>query len=136
MIETLEITNFKSVKHLALPCKRFNVFIGEPNTGKSNILEALGLLSFVGAWQYQPGIKLDGFVRHERTYNLFYDEEGGNPSTISCNTLALEKGYERGRLHGALRVQHRTEGYTQFAANPKARCTTPQCGQSTVSLYL
>ena len=55
MIETLEITNFKSVKHLKLPCKRFNVFIGEPNTGKSNILEALGLLSFVGTRQCRPG---------------------------------------------------------------------------------
>ncbi len=56
MIETLEISNFKSVKHLKLPCKRFNVFIGEPNTGKSNILEALGLLSFVGMeGQGRPG---------------------------------------------------------------------------------
>ena len=56
MIETLEITNFKSVKRLTLPCKRFNIFIGEPNTGKSNILEALGLLSFVGSGrQGRPG---------------------------------------------------------------------------------
>ena len=49
MINELEIHNFKSIKDLTLPCKRFNIFIGEPNTGKSNILEALGLVSFVGA---------------------------------------------------------------------------------------
>ncbi len=37
MIETLEIHNFKSIKDLTLPCKRFNVFVGEPNTGKSKV---------------------------------------------------------------------------------------------------
>ncbi len=100
MIETLEITNFKSVKHLTLPCKRFNVFIGEPNTGKSNLLEALGLLSFVGAWQYQPGIKLDGFVRHERTSNLFYDEEVGEPLRVRCDDASLELAYRDGCYRG------------------------------------
>ena len=46
MIKNLEIENFKSIKHLKLDCKPINVFIGEPNTGKSNILETLGVLSF------------------------------------------------------------------------------------------
>jgi len=46
MIKNLEIKNFKSIKHLELDCKKINLFIGEPNTGKSNILEALGILSF------------------------------------------------------------------------------------------
>lgn len=46
MITKLGIKNFKSIKDLELDCKRVNVFIGEPNTGKSNILEALGLLSW------------------------------------------------------------------------------------------
>ena len=45
MIKNLEIKNFKSIKHLKLDCKRINLFIGEPNTGKSNILETLGILS-------------------------------------------------------------------------------------------
>jgi len=48
MITKLGIKNFKSIKSLELDCKRVNVFIGEPNTGKSNILEALGLLSWCG----------------------------------------------------------------------------------------
>ena len=46
MIKNLEIENFKSIKHLKLDCKRINLFIGEPNTGKSNILESFGILSF------------------------------------------------------------------------------------------
>ena len=47
MINTLEINRFKSIKSLTLNCRKINLFIGEPNTGKSNILEALGLWSFL-----------------------------------------------------------------------------------------
>jgi hypothetical protein len=67
MIKNLEIENFKSIKHLNLDCKRINLFIGEPNTGKSNILETLGLLSHV----YYGDLK--DFVRFETMSNLFYD---------------------------------------------------------------
>jgi len=38
-IRNLEIQNFKSIKYLQLDCKQVNIFIGEPNVGKSNILE-------------------------------------------------------------------------------------------------
>ncbi|MFB0523347.1 MAG: AAA family ATPase [Candidatus Bathyarchaeia archaeon] len=60
--------NFKSVKDLTLNCRRVNLFIGEPNTGKSNILEALGLLSHMSY-----GV-LRAFVRFETTSNLFFDQ--------------------------------------------------------------
>ncbi len=33
-IREVEIENFKSIKNLKLECKRVNIFIGEPNTGK------------------------------------------------------------------------------------------------------
>jgi len=45
MIKRLEIKNFKSIKQLELDCKRVNIFIGGPNSGKSNILEGIGILS-------------------------------------------------------------------------------------------
>ena len=47
MIKNVSIRNFKSIKELDFKAKRINVFIGEPNTGKSNILEALGMFSLV-----------------------------------------------------------------------------------------
>ena len=100
MIETLEIHNFKSIKDLTLPCKRFNIFIGEPNTGKSNILEALGLVSFVGAWQYQPDAELDGFVRHERLSHLFHDEEVEKSLSIKWARLGLFIDYHNGIYEG------------------------------------
>lgn len=43
MIKQLSIKNFKSIRELDLSCRRVNVFIGEPNVGKTNILEALAL---------------------------------------------------------------------------------------------
>ena len=86
MINELEIHNFKSIKDLTLPCKRFNIFIGEPNTGKSNILEALGLLSFIGVRQYVLDSSLDGFVRHEQTSQLFFDEEIGDAIRVRADS--------------------------------------------------
>ncbi len=40
--------NFKYIKHIEVEPLRINVFIGEPNSGKSNILDALGFLSALG----------------------------------------------------------------------------------------
>ncbi len=43
MIKDLQINNYKSIRQLDLDCNRINVFVGKPNVGKSNILEALDL---------------------------------------------------------------------------------------------
>ena len=48
MISNLSIENFKSIRKMDLNCRKINIFLGEPNTGKSNILEALGILSWCG----------------------------------------------------------------------------------------
>jgi AAA15 family ATPase/GTPase len=55
MISHLSIENFKSIRKLDLRCRKINIFLGEPNTGKSNILEALGVLSWCG----QSNLKKD-----------------------------------------------------------------------------
>jgi AAA15 family ATPase/GTPase len=41
MFTKVSIRNFKSVKELEFEPRRVNVFIGEPNAGKSNLVEAL-----------------------------------------------------------------------------------------------
>ena len=101
MINELEIHNFKSIKDLTLSCKRFNLFIGEPNTGKSNILEALGLVSFIGVRQYDADAQLDGFVRHEQISNLFYEDEVADSLSIRIDNLALSYGLMAGRTDGS-----------------------------------
>jgi len=71
MITKLSVSNFKSVRQLDIECKKVNLFIGEPNTGKSNILEALGFLGWLG----QPGdIPLTDSIRFQTMPNLFYDQ--------------------------------------------------------------
>jgi len=74
MIENLRIWNFKSIRDLNLKCSRINVFIGEPNTGKSNILEALGMLSFLG-----HGGGLKDFIRFETMPDIFYNKSIEDP---------------------------------------------------------
>jgi len=71
MITKLSVSNFKSVRQLDIECKKVNLFIGEPNTGKSNILEALGFIGWLG----QPGdIPLSDSIRFQTMPNLFYDQ--------------------------------------------------------------
>lgn len=57
---------------MAIDCKRINLFIGEPNTGKSNILEALGLASWIGHYNFQE-TKLNDFARFQTPTDLFFD---------------------------------------------------------------
>ena len=71
MIHKLSIRNFKSIRELDLDCRRVNVLIGEPNAGKTNILEALGLWC-PGVWADLKTIcRLDRFIDivHEHLAN-------------------------------------------------------------------
>lgn len=45
MFDSVSIENYKSIKNIEFNAKRINIFLGEPNAGKSNILEAMALLS-------------------------------------------------------------------------------------------
>lgn len=103
MVKTLEIENFKSIKHLSLNCKRFNIFIGEPNTGKSNILETLALASFGYYFIYVNGLR--SFVRFERTANLFYDENLEQPLQVRLDDRAFKLEFKDGRFIGTWEVK-------------------------------
>ena len=67
VIENLHIQNFKSVRDVRLDCARINLFVGKPNAGKSNILEAISLL---GAG-YSQGRFMKGFIRYKTLVQLF-----------------------------------------------------------------
>lgn len=91
MIKNLEINNFKSIRHLRLDCKRINIFIGGPNTGKSNILETLGILSFGGCMNYA---NIKEFVRFESMSNLFYNENLEDSITIKVDDKILKINFD------------------------------------------
>lgn len=126
MIETLEIKNFKSIKHLKLDCKRINVFIGEPNTGKSNILETLGIFSY-GCYGLGYSADLRDFVRFETMSNLFYDEDLSNEVRIifGDNDLAIKvedekfKGecYEKGQRTFCFEYDYDGKGSASHPSN-------------------
>ena len=98
MITNLEIKNFKSIKHLKLDCKRVNVFIGEPNSGKSNILESLALQSqnaISGAF-----LSKDIF-RYKTLGNLFYDSNINNPIEVKTDEKVAVLEYAT-RVNGTI----------------------------------
>ncbi len=77
LIKRLIVKNFKSIRQMELNCRRVNVFIREPNSGKSNILESLGLLSHL----YHAGNLFD-YVRTNIILDLFYDRDISKPIEI------------------------------------------------------
>ena len=79
MIHKLSIRNFKSIRELDLDCRRVNVFVGEPNAGKTNILEALGL--------WCPGVhsELRRVCRAEYVSELFFDQNTTDPIQIELD---------------------------------------------------
>ncbi len=66
----LFVKNFKSIGQMDLQCRRVNVFIGAPNTGKSNILETIGVLSALG--HVRSG--LQSFVRMQSMVDWFHNK--------------------------------------------------------------
>jgi AAA15 family ATPase/GTPase len=95
-ITTLRIQNFKSIKDVTMQPRRVNIIIGEPNVGKSNILEALSLLG--GNWS-GPVNKFMGYVlRYNDLRQLFYDNLPYAPIFVETNNDVLlfgsEDGYE------------------------------------------
>ncbi|MBI3510876.1 MAG: AAA family ATPase [Bacteroidetes bacterium] len=93
-ITTLEINNFKSVKNLKLDCKRINVFIGEPNVGKSNILESLSLFSVTLFNSNKQA--LSNQIRFEKIGNLFFDQDRNQVVSVKTDIgiamLRFQKG--------------------------------------------
>lgn len=63
-----------------MDCRRINLFIGYPNVGKSNILEALSLFSVD-----EPNSDFSNFIRTKNLTTLFYDGNIKSPSEIRIN---------------------------------------------------
>ena len=79
-ITTLRIQNFKSIKDVTMTPRRVNIIIGEPNVGKSNILEAMSLL---GGMFFDGEKFMDGQIRYETIRNLFYDNDWSQEITVT-----------------------------------------------------
>lgn len=73
LIEHIEIKNFKSIRHLKMDgFKKINLFIGKPNVGKSNILEALSVFT-IPYLKDNSQKKLTNLIRLEEPTQIFND---------------------------------------------------------------
>lgn len=102
IVNHINISNFKSIKNVALEdCKRINVFIGKPNVGKSNLLEALSLFCL-------PYIKfgkkktIQQFIRVENDAELFFDGNIEHPISVTTDKINVEVRVENEGLSYSL----------------------------------
>lgn len=79
MIKTITIKNYKSIEDLTLQCRKVNVIIGEPNTGKSNILEAITMLN-----PLHPRL-FEDIIRYEFASELYNNRNTKDPIVISSD---------------------------------------------------
>lgn len=88
-INHLEINNFKSIRHLELSgFNKINLFIGRPNVGKSNLLEALSLFSlpFLNVNSGSLSLKkISSLIRVEDEIELFYQGDFHKDISIIIN---------------------------------------------------
>ena len=88
-IKNIEIKNFKSIRHQTIDdCRRVNVFIGYPNVGKSNILEALGLYSIS-----KNSNNISDFVRYEEIPTLFFNGDVQTEFQVKINNNHIVFGF-------------------------------------------
>ena len=83
MLQNISISNYKSIRELSFEAKRVNVFIGEPNSGKSNLLESLALFS-TGVYNYRLFKEI---FRFKKTPDLFFDRELGRPIEVRADSV-------------------------------------------------
>lgn len=84
-IDHIAISNFKSIRNLTLEgLSRINLFIGKPNVGKSNIMEAFGVFSLPYS-RFADNKKITEFIRVQHEPELFFDGNVSEPSVIKTN---------------------------------------------------
>jgi AAA15 family ATPase/GTPase len=91
-IQNIEISNFKSFRDLKVDgFKRINLFIGKPNVGKSNFLEALGIfgLPFLADNDLENS-KISDLIRLDNPLNIFFEGDIHTPAEI-----CLERNYKK-----------------------------------------
>ena len=88
-IKDITICNFKSLEDVKIQgCKTFNLFIGRPNVGKSNIIEALSCLAI--PYLYPMKKSLGSIFRIERTSALFYNGNVSKPIDITIGDYGMQ----------------------------------------------
>lgn len=86
----VSIRNYKSIRALDFESRRVNVIIGEPNCGKTNVIEALAL-----CW---PGVleKGSSCLRMNRAAELFADQDGTREISAKVGEMSASLSFADG----------------------------------------
>lgn len=129
MIENLQISNYKSIKQLIISCNRINVFVGEPNVGKSNILEALDLsyLSWMMGMNEDNRragkelIDLKSFFRVNKVTDLFHLGNLSEPISVIHPGYSIgtnvEYKYDKEKDKNFFEFNNSNASFTNFDSN-------------------
>lgn len=86
------INNYKSIEHTEITdCRKYNLFIGRPNVGKTNILEALNLFALPHFTAY--GLKVNDVLRVNNASSLFFNGEVKHNVVIDADGNTVEIKY-------------------------------------------
>lgn len=110
-IQDIEIRNFKSISEASIQgCNRINLFIGKPNVGKSNIIEALSLFS-LPYLRENSSRKLTNLIRLENESELFYNGQSSRFAEVSTDLCSCHMQYDpKGGL--LITVNNRSDLYS------------------------
>lgn len=104
LIENVRIENFKSLRDVLIGnCKRFNLLIGKPNVGKSNIIEALTI--FTVPYISSKEKVFSSFLRVDKPAQLFYNGDVSTEASIVAGEYSTTIKYKNSqeltlKLHG------------------------------------
>lgn len=107
-VSHIHINNFKSIKNVVLKdCRRINLFIGKPNVGKSNLLEAMSLFC-LPYLKFTKKKSIQQFVRVENDSELFFDGHVEKSILIETDVVNAEICLENTGLSYNLNYSDRT----------------------------
>jgi AAA15 family ATPase/GTPase len=113
-ITNIEIKNFKSIRHAEIKdCRRVNVFIGYPNVGKSNILEALALFSV------NEQTELKDLVRLKETPTIFFNGFMENDVMVSLNdSCGIFGKFSENKFSLSYQIKDQNGEFSKIKLNP------------------
>jgi AAA15 family ATPase/GTPase len=93
-VTTVRIQNYKSVKDVEFMAKRVTIIVGKANTGKSNILEALGLFCVPLLTTVSDGKlyseEAAAIIRTNRLNELFYNKQQKQEIIITASLFCIK----------------------------------------------
>jgi hypothetical protein len=91
MLEEVSISNYKSILHQQFKMGRINVFVGAAGSGKTNILEALGIASAAHDNALTPESLSKRGVNPVKPSLMFHSPSGGQYQSNAIDVVWYEK---------------------------------------------